>query len=288
MGKYVCIPMTVGGRYFGSKTELEDFISNTLFSFNVNPLGKRFNDYHFAFMESLFQRHPWSKHLPPVWDITLVRGCGEKGRGCAEPVNRYGRCILLHFSTGDKACLNFKHCIKPIPGVEYVMQALRDAVYNDIRKLRRSLTTDQHLVCATCNTVTHTKHVQMDHVPPNTFEQLAWSWVWEMGLDINTIEIEPYMKPDFNGKMHRRWRMLDKIKEAVWAVYHGARARLRPLCHRCHKQASENWYSHRIQTVSQSWDLPDYKPGPAPARPKIGGKRVPRRVALERKFARRG
>jgi hypothetical protein len=200
----------------------------------------------FEFLMNLVRRHPYSDNKI---------GCGIKSFEIVRTVyNNY--CLYLTRLDGSRTDFSWRECLNATPEEQSMVKAMRKAVDYQIIKWVKTHTHKGQLCCL-CNKKL-AEHV--DHVPPNTFEEIAERFIKmrknkpsQTSLEESQGEnkvyhrgiIDTYSVDGLSGR-----RILDPVVEKEWQDYHENQSVLRYLCAFCNLSTSKKEHnaSKRVDT----------------------------------------
>lgn len=200
----------------------------------------------FKFLMNLLRRHPY---------FQVKIGCGIKSFEVVRTVyNNY--CLYLTRTDGSRTDFSWRECLNATPEEQSMKGAMRKSVDYQIMDWVKDNTHRGQLCC-----VCHERPGEhVDHVPPNTFEEIAGRFIKMRESQVSQTFIE---EPQGENKVYHRGiidtysvdglsgrRILDPIVEKEWQDYHENQSVLRYLCAFCNLSTSKKEHnaSKRLDT----------------------------------------
>lgn len=201
----------IGSRVFTTKKAVDAYMRQILHSSSVGtPLA--------------------GEDLRAVYDLLLRHPAAEQKIGvgvAAISVQTESNWNTRHFqitrNDGSTTDFSFKKCITPPSNMLLFRCACRHAAAEQIIAFRNATFAEASgkVVCPFSGALLTPKTSHVDHVPPNTFENLVQQFVTENGIDVNSVV--------FTGRADNEMRkgFADLSLQIGWQTFHAARAKLR-------------------------------------------------------------
>ena len=221
------MPYSINNKEFTTKDKITEYCRDIL---NKYPDGKNLNTDDSQFLFELFKFHD-------EWDIKSDGGVLHISTQTTEHGTR---CFILKKNNGISVDISFRHSIKLIStkrsknsipqGLKNFKDAARTAIKIQIDNFR-----DNNLLkntrCPLTNECLHKGNSNIDHIPPNTFDQLLFDFC--LTQKINPLKIDVL---SINGVIAE---FSDNNLSQDWQKYHQTHAKLRIISKRANLRLSK-------------------------------------------------
>lgn len=148
--------------------------------------------------------------------------------------------VYLVREDGTKTEFSWRKCIQGEAEGELQKEALREAVAYQIIAFRdKQLMSWEALFCPVTGERITFDNYHVDHVTPNTFDQLAADWLRSEGISLEDVQITPSLDNEYG----RRMTAPEQI--ASWTRFHASRAVLRMMT----KEGNLRLPKHKVSKV---------------------------------------
>lgn len=198
---------------FETKKDIIKHIQSILYKYDV---GNIINKGDLAFLYDLLQRH----HRP---DDKI--GCGVKAmRVMTTKFNTNGFEIIRKDNT--VADFSFMKCVNKKSELHDIKDACRNAVSEDIiqfkqEQFKKNANEKKEIICPLTGGFITWDNSHVDHVPPNTFDNIFKKWLKEQDIDPKSVELLGYADGEV-GKWFKDKNIGKKFRE-----FHNKHAKLR-------------------------------------------------------------
>ncbi len=204
----------VGGEAFRTKKAVTERVQGILYAYE---LGQSLNPDDFFFIYDLLSNHK---------NADEKIGCGVASITVEQnPTFRTKRNFWVIRKDGSKTDFSFLKCITPVTPMKQFRSACRNAVVNQIQQFKivhfRKYANEQGLVkCPITEQWVNREMAHVDHIHPQTFDNLVRTFIEERNIDINSIEYKKLT----DGMIGRD--LADENLVSDWAEYHRQNAQL--------------------------------------------------------------
>ena len=221
------MPYLINNKEFSIKTKITEYCRDIL---NKYPDGTNLNLEDSQFLFELFKFHD-------EWGIKSEGGVLHISTQTTEHGTR---CFILKKNNGGSVDISFPHSIKLIPtkrSKNLTPQELLDfkAAARTAIKIQIDNFRDNNLfnntICPITNEHLHKGNSDIDHIPPNTFDQLLFNFCLDQ--KINPLKIDVL---SINGVIAE---FSDNNLSQDWQKYHQTHAKLRIISKRANLRLSK-------------------------------------------------
>lgn len=203
--------ISIGPLDFKSKIDAEKYIREVLESHRpahgVAPLSPSAA----LFAKDLLDLHPHKD---------IVIGPGIAAFYCQKIMEDKLR-FLAKRTDGTYWDFSWRNCISPPTPSRRLLAILRNEVQYQIDQYRESI--EFPLICEVSGETINRINCHIDHIHPDTFSNIAESWLLATGYSPDSIEITH--KDKYGG----RSSIKDRTIASQWKTYHQSNAKLRPV-----------------------------------------------------------
>jgi hypothetical protein len=212
--KEVFLLIVIGNEAFKTKKAATEKVQEILYSYKPNEF---LNFENKIFIENLIFNHPNSEEKI---------GSGIQGIQVRQnPFYKNTRNFYIVRTDSSETDFSFLKCITVPTQKAMFLQAARKATEPFMKNFKREYFIKNNMVavCEIIGIEITYANSHVDHIPPNTFENIIKDFIEEENLDINTVQFKPSADNQF-GKEFENEELLSK-----WNEFHNKRADLRVI-----------------------------------------------------------
>lgn len=206
----------INGFEFSSKDEVGQYVRDNIL--NKYPSNQQISKEHFEFMLALLNGH--KKREEKI-------GVGVKNIWIQPNEFYRTRCFWLERLDGSKTDFSYLQCLTEKKDDKKVKEAARKAVEYFTKEFKRDFfNICENRTCAILNIPITRENSHVDHIPPNTFDNIFNEFVRENNIDIFDVKLLG-KGVNADGKIGNWFN--DKELENKWIEFHNKRAVLRVI-----------------------------------------------------------
>ena len=206
------IPIQIGARLFGSKSEAKEFSRDIIRRYAEGEMIVGEDD---LFLRDLVAIHP---------EAAQKIGCGiAHFTTQLDREWRKHRHFVIVRIDGKPTDVSFHTCIDGSNERRDVFHALRHAVADQVFAFQLAALDGSPVHCPYTSALLTKENVHVDHAPPDTFFALATRWMNEHGLSVPSVPLV--------DSADNQWvrTMCDEAQQSSWSDFHRSNARLRVI-----------------------------------------------------------